>query len=476
MADGALPITFRAGPRLFEDPGSRKFVPQEIDPERFRQLCPKLVNVPSANTASLPPEKVEENPAFTVSADFNGDGLNDLVSGYRDMSHAKIQLHFLDGRDVGRKTSVPVETPFVPLPLSGGTAFLTQEPSQFCVADANGDKLPDLLWTDPSDHQPMRAYYLPNQREQRREVIEHPEQSSSAVTRASLEKFWQDWHYLMQRLADYRARYGKAVIPRLVEAGENHETVWELQYQVDEDYFNVSSFPDPTGTPYEGGALTNRTDPEIFLNDRLEPREWGVALRFGSFIPSTFQVNGNTTPIGFMAGVMAMVHGKHWGLSGEYDYGRVGIFPDGLQNIDSGASVNMLPINKPLPVELDSHTFSATPFWQYTFFNPALAVHLLGGLGPFYEHGTIINKQLNITPDLKVDVITTRDTYQALGPRLRIGGSIEKWAFQGGLEVMVDFGLPLGGEFEDFSKYLFRSILLLTVGYRQALKKSDSRR
>lgn len=464
-----LPITFTAEPRIFLHPLSQKPIEEKISEERFHFLCPEGTSLPSVQDP-IPTSDNGPIPAVVLQADLNNDNVDDLLSGYRvEENRSNVQLFISDGRlkksplakiFLGEKNPVPEE---YLRDLEGA--------SQFCAADANQDGFRDILWKKEANGK--REYgVLFNQLEAWAENLLLPDRWNEKTIKEALSAFREDWTYLTRRLEHYKVKYGVTVEPRLMMFPNKEEKTWQLQLQIGEKSFNFSQFADPLQNKYEAGMLLNGKDPEEFLNERLALREWNLALRFGAFTPFTFSVLGNTAPIGFVVGGEWVFYWKFWGVALEYDYGKAAVFPEALRQVESGDSINELPIREDLPIELNFHNFSATPLLHTTFFGPSLHTHLSAGTGLFYEHGTVKKKRFEIVPanlqftDFIVKVNRSQDTYDALGPRGRIGASLEKGAFQLGLDLLFDLGLPLNGEFKDFDEYLLRGILSLTVGYR----------
>lgn len=329
---------------------------------------------------------------------------------------------------------------------------LPAEPGLFCVADVNGDQWNDLVFNGQA-------------------LLNQTPQWQRFFANNVPPDFWNDWFYLTKRLSFYQKKFGVTVKPRLMVEEQNGEKEWELQFQVGDKSLRVSRFPDPTQQEYEPGILLGKEDPEEILHYRLFGRKWGMALRFGAFIPYTFRVQGNTSPIGFVAGAEWIYLWRHFGFAVEYNYGQAGVFPEALFEVEAGDPISKLPINEPLPMSLNFHNLSAVPVLHTTFFGFSLHTHLLGGVGPFYERGVVRKKKFTIIPnpiDLNQSIVSvekSKDDYQSGGIRGRVGTLLEKGAFQIGLEALFDIGLPLNGEFDPFDQYLLRGILSLTVGY-----------
>lgn len=429
MAENGLPILISADRRIFTDPSLGKQVRQEMTETEFRKFCP--------------------NPqtSFPAIADFNQDGVEDNVFG-------KPKLFIRDGRQGLRLYDIFVEDPFLQ------PDEVLQEDGisvdSLCVADVNQDKLPDLLWPGHALINQLHSWQI-------------------FLNKKTSLPFRDDWSYFSRRLRHYNRKFEVRAHPRLLEEKEPKGNRWRLELQLNHSAFLFSRFPDPTGQTYEPGALLSKEDPEDFLNQRLFSKEWGVFARFGAFIPYTFRVLNNTTPIGFIGGAGVFHQWRYFGLTAEYDYGTAGIFPEKLRTVQSGDSIKELPINEDLPIELNFHNASFTPYFHKAFFGARLHTHLLLGVGPFYERGQAKKRRFAITPttlqptgtdDFIVAVDKTKEKYQAGGFRGRVGTHLDVKSFNVGLEILFDFGVPINGDdFQNFDRYLLRGILALSIGF-----------
>lgn len=207
-------------------------------------------------------------------------------------------------------------------------------------------------------------------------------------------------------------------------------------------------------------------------------REWHITAGLGGFFPFTFNVEGNTSPLGFVAGATTGVYTDNYGLVARYNYHRVGILPADLQEVDSGDNIEALPIRKDLPLDSTAHTISLSPSFAYPTGNGRrFAALLYLDLGGFYEWGQINRKKFDIKAlsfreeDIRVLAESSHVDYQVAGLRLGVGPAFDIQHFLVGLHLLLDAGVPLDGDdLGTLDKYLWRIIFSVNWGYRKTFR------
>ncbi|MDO8528187.1 MAG: hypothetical protein Q7T03_10960 [Deltaproteobacteria bacterium] len=469
---------------------------QSITMEALDKMCPQKDFLPLAN------EKNEAAATVFIEADFNRDGIEDYLFGYRPPSIPSIlRLFLVDGREGMPELSkylLAEEAEAILDPNYFGD--LSSKVVRLCVYDGNIYKV-----TVGKDEQFSSAALL-NQLDTWQAAPFYPEFWTQPTIRRSVAQFKNDWEKFKKDIEEFSAKYDKEVSPELTVKGNNGETEWELKLVVTEKIFNpiplpttttvidVADFADPTLGKYEQDDLTGGKDIQRLLNEKLSPGEWNLMYRFNpGRNPILYQIAEVDSPIAFMFmhGATLVHDRKRFGLSLEYYYGELYLLPVDLSDVSSGDSVSELPFQQNIPLRVELHNFSVNALTHWTHFDSWGNIQATFGLGVFYESGTIfysrygikippLRELTDITPTeletdegqekvlkrLKLTAKNEEATYNAGGLRLQFNPYYERDIFITGLNVVLDTGVPLNAHMFDRDRYAWRFLITANAGLR----------